>query len=123
MEIGFIIPKYFFLHINQTMTSDKKFTTNKIYFIVKNPNDFLEKYKKYIMDTEQVYNVTTFNFAEKDFINIQFLFNVGEMNISRVNYFMNSLIQDNQIKGLYKAFYKFSDKNNDIKLEYKYLYN
>lgn len=102
------------------MTNNKfQYTINKIYFIVKDGNDFLNQYKEYLMNTEQVYDVKTFQYAEKDFINITFNFQNGKLTQQSFNKFMNQFIMDNSIKSLNKAWYKFKDKNSEeLKLEY-----
>ena len=61
------------------MTDKKQYTTNKIYFIVNNGDDFIKEYKEYLMNTGQVYDVKTFHYAEKDFINITFNFQNGKL--------------------------------------------
>ena len=101
------------------MADQKIYTTNKIYFIVKNGDDFINQYKQYLMDTGQVYDVKTFTYDEKDFINITFNFQNGKLTQQTFNKFMNEFIMDNSIKSLNKAFYKFKDKYTD---EYKLQY-
>ena len=101
------------------MADQKIYTTNKIYFIVNNGDDFIKEYKEYLMNTGQVYDVKTFHYAEKDFINITFNFQNGKLTQQTFNRFMNTFIMDNSVKKLNKAWYKFKDKYTDeIKLEY-----
>ena len=99
----------------------KQFTTNKIYFIVKDdPEQFINKYKQYLMDTEKVYDVKSFEYENKHFINITMLFQGGKLDQKGLNLFMNNFIMDNSIKTIQKAFYKFKDKYTD---EYKLQYS
>ena len=101
------------------MADKKEYTTNKIYFIVPNGEEFINTYKDYLINTDQVYDVKTFNFAEKDFINITFNFSNGKLNQQRFNLFMNNFIMDNKIPKLKKAWYKYKDKyTEELKLEY-----
>ena len=98
----------------------KQFTTNKIYFIVKeDPEQFINEHKEYLMDTEKVYDVKSFTYDNKHFINITLLFQVGKLTQKDLNLFMNNFIMDNSIKTINRAFYKFKDKySNETKLEY-----
>lgn len=100
--------------------ANKEYTTNKIYFIVSNGDEFIKKYKEYLMNTEIVYDVKTFNFAEKDFINITLDFKNGRLSQKQFNLFMNTFIMDNNVKKLNKAWYKFKDKYDDAEVKYSY---
>tara|TARA_B100000287_G_C20432128_1_gene701979 strand:+ start:275 stop:595 length:321 start_codon:yes stop_codon:yes gene_type:complete len=103
------------------MTNNKQYTTNKIYFIVKDdPEQFINKHKQYLMNTEKVYDIRTFDYQGTHFINIIMLFQIGKMNQKDLNLFMNEFIMDNNIKSIQKAFYKFKDKYTD---EYKLQYS
>jgi hypothetical protein len=97
-----------------------EYTTNKIYFIVSNGEDFLKKHKDFLINNEMVYDVKTFNFAEKDFINITLDFKNGRLTQKQFNTFMNTFIIDNNVKKLNKAWYKFKDKydEEEVKLNY-----
>ena len=101
------------------MADKKIYTTNKIYFIVKDePEQFINQHKQYLMNTDKVYDVKTFEYEGKHFINITMLFQVGKMSQKDVNLFMNNFIMDNNIKKINKAFYKFKDKYDEYKLQY-----
>jgi hypothetical protein len=96
-----------------------KYTTNKIYFTVKNPTDFIDKYKDYLLNTKKVFEVKTYEYNDKHYINICLLFNTGKLNQKTLNDFMNAFILDNNITTVNKATYKYSDnKNTDIHLIY-----
>ena len=43
-----------------------KYTVNKVYFTMEEPNEFIEKNKKYLMDTGSVYDVKTYNYNNVD---------------------------------------------------------
>ena len=98
-----------------------QYTINKIYFIVQeDPEQFINKYKQYLMDTDKVYDVRTFDYEGKHFINITMLFQVGKMLQKDLNHFMNTFLIDNNVKKITKAYYKFKDKYTD---EYKLQYS
>lgn len=103
------------------MANNKQYTTNKIYFIVKDdPEQFINQYKQYLMDTDKVYDVKTFEYENKHFVNITMLFQVGKLSQKDLNLFMNNFVMDNNIKSVQKAYYKFKDRYTD---EYKLQYS
>ena len=103
------------------MANNKQYTTNKNDFIVKDdPEQFINQHNQYLMNTEKVYDIRTFEYEGKHFVNITMLFQVGKLSQKDLNLFMNKFIMDNNIKTVQKAFYKFKDKYTD---EYKLQYS
>tara|TARA_B110000261_G_C13034602_1_gene337711 strand:- start:543 stop:866 length:324 start_codon:yes stop_codon:yes gene_type:complete len=103
------------------MSSQKKYTVNKIYFIVDDASDFIEKNKKYLMDTGLVYDVKTYDYNDKSYINIILNFTIGKLNQEALYTFMNSFIIDNNIKNVRKATYKYFDEKKcpvEFKIDY-----
>tara|TARA_B110000259_G_C13817528_1_gene323349 strand:+ start:200 stop:511 length:312 start_codon:yes stop_codon:yes gene_type:complete len=99
-----------------------KYTVNKVYFTMEEPNEFIEKNKKYLMDTGSVYDVKTYNYNNVDYINIIFNFSMGKLNQEALYIFMNAFINDNKIKNIKKATYKYFDEKKcplEFKIDYK----
>lgn len=99
-----------------------KYTVNKVYFTMEEPNEFIEKNKKYLMDTGSVYDVKTYQYNNVDYINIIFNFSMGKLNQEALYIFMNAFISDNKIKNIKKATYKYFDEKKcplEFKIDYK----
>ena len=98
----------------------KVYTTSKIYFIVKDIDDFKNKYDKYFKDLEEVYQTGSHSYDGKDFYNIQMDYRKGMFSQEYLNQLMNTFVMEINTKSDIKsAYYKYKNNNTECKLYWK----
>ena len=100
--------------------SGKTYTTSKIYFIVKDIDDFEQKYDKYFNDLDEVYQTGSHTYDGKNFYNIQMDYRKGMFNQEYSNKLMNTFVMEiNSKSDIKSAYYKYKKNKTECKLYWK----
>jgi hypothetical protein len=89
---------------------------NKIYFIIKDKDDFLEDNDQYFKSLKNVYNTSVYTYQDKVYYNIQL--NFKQLTKEEFYLFIDSF--NDHIGNAYikNAYYKYKKGTDDIKYSY-----
>jgi len=103
------------------MTSLKKsYTVNKIYFPIKDKDEFLKLNDEYFNSLSCVYKTSTFLYEDVLYYNIQMDFTENKLSQLDFNRILDNFNQYNKGEVVKKVFYKYKKNTEDLRLCYKY---
>ena len=90
------------------------YTTNKIYFTIKDIKDFTTKYDAYFLKLDQTYATSTYTYKEVNYYNIQLDFTVGILSEEKFNEIMDTFGEFNTKNPITRATYKYKKKTDEV---------
>ena len=93
--------------------SKNDYTTNKIYFCIKDIKDFTTKYDSYFLKLNEVYATSTYTYKEVNYYNIQLDFTVGILSEKKFNEIMDEFCKLNT-KDVSRSTYKYKKHKEEV---------
>jgi len=94
--------------------SKNDYTTNKIYFVIKDIKDFTTKYDSYFLKLPEVYATSSYTYKELHYFNIQFDFTVGILSEEKFNEIMDEFCKLNTKNEVSRSTYKYKKQKDEV---------